>query len=370
MLTLLLLGLSQPVALACDAGHGPGHGPSICLGPPGQSTVGDACTVATIPDSWPEGVVVDYHDKLIYITGPAAGPLDGEPPSWVHVYDYRTGNRLTKIELVCEDTELDHAAVEGALDDEGNLYMNTTQCGVMKFERPNKHELVWVETNYSGGPAPMPTPPEVLPPIPGLPPSMPNGMAFGPNGELYVADSIQGVLSMIPPGGGSWIPMIVDPVSFGIFSGGTGMNGVKLDPARQNIYFSVTGGAAVDGKIYRVPVDFSSDPELVYNYGPGMLPDGLGFTNTGKLYVVLAGSGLVSVLDDLDVQAYQADLITLTGVDVPPTQPSTIALDPRHGIALMVNHALYAAPVGSPVPDPSPFVLYEFYTGERGDALP
>jgi len=343
----------------------------------GQYDVGDATTFATMPagNEWPEGVAVDYDRDLVYVTGPAAAPTFGS--SWVLVYDLDTGDLLETVYVAGPLFGVD-ALVECALDADGHLYVNSTTFGVLKFTRngaaPN---YTWTQSSYTSSAFPILV---TLPPIPNLPPSIPNGMAFGPDGELYVTDSMQGIVFMVPSGGGTMIPLIIEPVTLGFFSGGRmGANGIKLDPDREFIYIAYTGGdgdgpgplPAVHGKIYRVPYSNPSAPlELVYTYGDEDLPDGLAFDHKGNLFVVLAGANAVSVLSDLDGTTYESNYIDGPNGGTPFTQPSTISLD-RHGkFALVVNHALDSVPVFSPIPDPSPFVVNRVYVDVRGDSLP
>lgn len=371
LFTLLLI---IPTTTLAHGGPSGGHNN-------GQGNVGSAEIFATMPAGyeWPEGVVVDYDRELLYVTGPAAAPTAGLPASWVRVYDLNDGDLIDTLEADGENILFEHAFSESALDADGNLYVNSTQLGVVKFSIVDTcFGPTWTQSLHTSTPFPQLI---EVPPIPGLPPSIPNGIVVGPAGELYVTDSIQGIIFMVPPGGGEPVPVIVDPL-LGFFGGGRlGMNGIKLDPEREYLYFAFTGGVpfpgapGATGKIYRVPLsDLGETPEIVYEYGLNDLPDGLTFAQNGDLYAVLAGDNSVSVisgLNECDFDPYEIDRITEPeNVNISFVQPSTIALHPDKKRAYVVNHAVDDVLVGAPVPDPSPFVIFEIRVDDRGDPLP
>jgi len=91
----------------------------------GHFNVGDGSVFATMPAGhmWPEGVVVDYYAKLVYVTQPAAGGTAGGPASSVVVFSLDTGAQLAIIPVQNEDLSQEHALVEGALGAPGEAYV-------------------------------------------------------------------------------------------------------------------------------------------------------------------------------------------------------------------------------------------------------
>jgi hypothetical protein len=137
---------------------------------------------------------------------------------------------------------------------------------------------------------------------------MPLDVAFDRRGYGYVTD-IGGspVIWRVPPGGGEAQAWFVDPRIGGFWSEGDG--GVRVDPSGSRLYFTVVGstfaGTAGHGLVYSLPIDRPEDSELrlVHSYESpaeapplGTGPVGLTFGASAKLYVVLPGTGQVSVL--------------------------------------------------------------------------
>ena len=131
---------------------------------------GDGSVLATIPaeaaycsgqpgcnGGFPEGVVV--VDNRVYVTGPATFGTIGKGPSVVTVLNRANGNRIAEIPIQGENTAFEHALSGIAADGRGNVYVLSTQLGVVRIERHGQ--------NYTQAP--------YAPPLPDLPVCVPAG---------------------------------------------------------------------------------------------------------------------------------------------------------------------------------------------------
>lgn len=115
-----------------------------------------------------------------------------------------------------------------------------------------------------------------------------NGMTPDDDGNLYIADSIAGVIWRVSSKGG--IPVVwLDLHAPGNFPNITA-NGVKFDKHKRNLYVTMTA----PGTILRVPVDRDGQPGTPEVFVSGVTPDDFCFDQLGNLY--LATQGGMSVL--------------------------------------------------------------------------
>lgn len=328
----------------------------------GAPQVGDGDVLATVPPSpgYPEAIVLDRG--LVYVSGPATFGTAGQGPSAVQVFRRSTGALLETIAIEGEDLSQEHALSGIAVDASGRLYALSTQLGVVRLAR---HGGGWTQELYATA-FPDRNPADPLPPLP-------NDLAFDESGDLYVTDSLQATIWRIPAGGGAPQVWFFDPALIITGQAQLGPNGIRVDPAREYLYFTYSGGPAVapgelaqPGVVYRLPLVDSptaADLEAVYTFEGFEIPDGIAFTRDGELYVVLALTNAIAALS-LDAPATEIARITgPNGSSVPFIQPSNLLFDAGH--ALVVNHALYA-----PSLDPNPFAVIEVYVGVQGDRLP
>jgi hypothetical protein len=326
---------------------------------------GDIETFALVPAApgFPEGVAV--HGNRVFVSGPARFGTAGTGPSAIQVYDRNSGALVQTVYVSGEALAFEHALSNMAVDGAGRIYALSTQLGLIRFVRQGQ---TYVQEAY-GAPVPdLPTcsaaPPPCSPTAFDLPPIV-NDVVFDPAGYAYVTDSLQATIWRYAPGGGAPQVWFQSP----LFEGGGfipfGPNGIRLDPDRTHVYLAVSTSAAnpAQGTIYRLPLVNSPTPgDLVafYTYWAGEVPDQLAFGARGDLYVSLAFSNQISVLD-----ANGAELTRIQsagGDDIPLDSPAGIAFDARSKSLLIANHALLSGNAAN-------FAVLQAYVGDPGDAL-
>jgi DNA-binding beta-propeller fold protein YncE len=144
-----------------------------------------------------------------------------------------------------------------------------------------------------------------------------------------------------------------------------GTNGIRLDPARQHAYVVVSTSIAQPnvGTVYRLPLvdtPAPSDLEVVHQYFAFELPDQLAFGVNGELYVSLALSNQISVLDADGTELDR--LQSSPGDDIPLDSPAAIAFDARTKSLLIANHALISG-------NAAHFAVLKAVVGDPGDEL-
>lgn len=311
---------------------------------------------------FPEGVVV--HGNRIFVSGPARFGTAGTGPSAIHVYDRNTAEWVQSIEVTGEDLSQEHALSNVAVDADGRIYALSTQLGLIRFQKQG-HE--YVQQSY-GDPLPdlpctdqtnavCPPPGVVIPPIP-------NDLVFDAEGNAYVTDSLQQTIFRYAPGGGAPSVWFQSPQFEGSGFFPFGLNGIRLDPMRQYLYFAVSTTAnPTVGKIYRLPLvesPNSSDLEQFHTYASSELPDQLAFGASGKLYVSLALSNQISVLNEDGTESMR--ISSLPGDAIALDNPAGIAFDSASKSLLIVNHALLSG-------NPAHFAVLKLYAGDPGNPL-
>ena len=331
--------------------------------------------LATVPANpgYPEGLAV--QGNRVYVSGPARFGTAGTGPSAVQVFDRKSGQLKQTIHLTGETLAAEHALSNIALDCEGGIYGLSTQLGLIHLAKG--HHKQYTQTVY-GNPIPdlptcstVPAGTACSPTSVDMPP-LTNDIVFDDEGYVYVTDSMQATIFRYAPGGGApeiWFQSAL------LEGGGNipfGPNGVRIDPRGENLYFASTTSASnpVKGVIYRLPLrEGNTDADLqvfhVYdetipNSPVGTMPDQLAFGSRGDLYVSLAGSNQISVLDRDGNEKKR--LQSQPGDAIPLDNPAGIAFDTSSKSLLIINHALLSG-------DSDHFAVLKTNVHDRGAPL-
>ncbi|WP_437950237.1 SMP-30/gluconolactonase/LRE family protein [Sorangium sp. So ce296] len=317
------------------------------------------------PPGFPEGIAVDGN--RVFVSGPATFGTAGSGPSKIVVYDRDSKILKSTITVAGEALDAEHALSCIAVDGPGRVYALSTQLGLLRFRKTGHG---YVQESY-GDPLPdLPScatasPGAACSPVPFETPPIPNDIVFDEDGYAYVTDSLQATIFRYAPGGGApeiWFQ------SAALVGGGPqpfGVNGIRLDPLREHVYFSVTFSLSDPslGSIYRLPlVDApeEADLELVHDYAAGEAPDGIAFGKSGKLYVTLAAANAISVLDEDGDEVSRIE--SSPWDEVPLDAPANVAFNDPAKTLLIVNHALLTG-------NPDNFGVLRVWVGDKGDPL-
>jgi sugar lactone lactonase YvrE len=303
-----------------------------------SASFGDARILAPFPSDpgFPEGVAV--RDGKVYAAGAATFGTTGAGPSAVLVYDRATGAQKARYDVVGENLLSEHANSSIAFDGDGRLYVLNTQLGVYRLKGKGVQQLYSPPFADLKPCAPPLVNPPCSPTITDAPP-LPNDIAFAPNGDAYVSDSMQATIWRIPKGGGVAKIWYQDSKFASPY---IGTNGLRVNPAGTQIYLTVSVDTLGEASIYSLPLDdkpAGDQLDRFYRFAAGELPDGIAFGSTGKLYVAMAspiGAGIMIFNSDKSVAARltnpQGSLIE------PYDGPANIAFDGA-GRILVTNHA-------------------------------
>jgi len=270
------------VALACCATA------TLAVAPSAGAAIGDAKILAPFPANpgFPEGVAV--RDGRVYAAGATTFGTIGFGPSAVIAFNRATGATAARYDTKGEQTLAEHANSSIAFDGQGRLYVLNTQLGTYRLD-PDTGEQEPYAAPFANLPACVPI--LVGPPCSPTPvdlPPLPNDIAFAPNGDAYVTDSMQATIWRIPKGGGT--PQIWFQDSR-FASPYIGVNGLRLNPAGTRVYVSVSTDLLARASIYSLPLvakPTAGQLALFHRFAVGDLPDGLAFGSSGDLYVAMA----------------------------------------------------------------------------------
>ncbi len=275
----------------------------------------------------------------------------------MRAFNLATGAPAGTIVIAGEDLAQEHALSCITSDAQGRLYALSTQLGVVRLTPSGN---TFVQDIYA------PLQPDLAPCTPQSvgacsptsfdAPPLPNDLAFDWAGNLYITDSLQATIFRVPAGGGAPQVWFQSPAFEG-FQGNIGLNGIRVSPDQKKVYVTVSLPAAnpAAGAVYslpRVAAPAAGDLALVHSYA-GDAPDGIAFGLTGKLYVALAVSSQISVLNPNGTEKTR---FSGTGSAIPLDGPANIAFD-RHGSLLVTNHASLSN-------NPASFAVLKVFAGD------
>jgi sugar lactone lactonase YvrE len=195
----------------------------------------------------------------------------------------------------------------------------------------------------------------------------PDYLVFAPDGSLYETDSLQALIWKVPPGGGRaeiWITD--DRLQSLIGSPGFGPSGMKLAPDNKTLYFTTIQGPAGDGdpsagRIWTLPIQPDGKPgqlKQFYVAGSADGPGGIGFANSGDLYVAMSGSNAIAQIGpDGKEKARFPDPVTNMTFSPPLDSPIDVAF---RGTSLIVANSGFLSNSASS------FALLDVFVGETG----
>jgi DNA-binding beta-propeller fold protein YncE len=145
------------------------------------------------------------------------------------------------------------------------------------------------------------------------------------------------------------------------------------------VYFAVSG--VLTGKVGNqvaaiyslpnLPTPSLNDLRLEYQFEDAhAIPDGLAFSESGKLYVTVAGQNSIVVLEKqgqgcqfVEVNRFSGPISVIgQKMKIPFDAPAVCAFDDRIKALYVANHALLSC-------DSSHFCVFAVYTGEKGYPL-
>jgi len=318
-------------AIACGA---------VALAVPASAPAafGDAKILAPFPadPGFPEGIAI--RNGRVYSAGAAAFGTAGKGPSAVIAHDRATGAEVKRYDTKSENLAAEHANSSVAFDKQGILYVLNTQLGTYRLNPATGAQKIYSPPLKDLKPCGQ----GVVPcsPTPFDAPPLPNDIAFAPDGDAYVTDSLQATIWRIPKGGGAAKIWRQDKR---FASAGIGVNGLRLNSTATRVYVSVTADLANEASVYAMALmPKAASPAnltLVHRFAVGEAPDGIAFGTTGNLFVAMADPVAPGVMILTPKGTIKAKLTNPVNSPTEPYDgPANIAFDGA-GRILMTNHA-------------------------------
>ena len=312
---------------------------ALAAAPAAHAAFGDARILAPFPakPGFPEGIAI--RDGRVYTAGAATFGTTGAGPSTVIAYDRATGALVRRYDVVGENKLMEHANSSIAFDAAGRLYVLNTQLGTYRLNVQTGAVTPYASPFPDLKPcAPIVGPPPCAP-SPADTPPIPNDIAFAPNGDAYVTDSLQATIWRIPAGGGAPQIWFQSQKFAGPY---IGVNGLRLNPAGTRVYVTVSTRLVGIATLFSLPLvahPTASQLRVEHQFAPGELPDGIAFGAQGDIYVAmatLAQSGVTILRPDGTERARLRN--KLLSPFAPYDGPANIAFDGA-GRILLTNHA-------------------------------
>lgn len=317
---------------------------------------GDAEVIGFVSSpGWPENGAVD--GATIYVGTPGTpNAASIVTASKLRRYNLTTGALLAEWPIAGENLTAPHGLFGIALDAVGRVYMCEQQGQILRID-----PTTGVQTTYATLPDlhPCSATPAPCSPTATDQGAFPDDLVFDAVGNMYVTDIFQATIWKIAPGGGAPSIWYQDAR----FDGASGANGIRFDPSRSVLYFTLSAPAStlLSGvyKINAVSAPTAADLSLVRAYVPG--PDGLSVGASGKLYVALPFTNALVVVDPATGNETARILGPAhTGLTVVPFDTPTSAT--FRGTSVIVTNNSIAG-------NPATTALFDVYVGEKGDPL-
>ena len=304
---------------------------------------GDTRVFTRVPaPGHPEGILV--RDGVVYVgTHTSMTGNAGKEPSRIFRYDLNSGREIDQLVIEGQNLAAVHGLVGMAWGPDGRLYVaDRDPPRVLALDFSVSPPTQATYATFPDLPRCSSTPPPCAPSThPG--PSLVDGLIFDRDGVLYVSDVHRATIFRVPPGGGAGAIWFQDSRLDGPF----GVNGLAIEPTGRRLLLAVTVSnppdSAHQGSIYSLPLVDRPGPgdlALVHRFPePWAAPDGILFGRSGRLYVTLAGTNQISILDPGGTELTRFPTAAENArQEVPWDTPASMALDGR-GSLLVTNQS-------------------------------
>jgi len=244
----------------------------------------------------PEGIAVDQATGAFYV-GTDNGTAHGTPgPS--QVLAYSADGALTRVYAVTGQRAGQANGLTGlALDGTGGLdALDASAARVVRIDLATGAQTdiarmpdvpVCPPTDQAGACELSPT--DTAP--------LPKALAFGPSGDLYVADTAQGIVWKVTPTGA--VSLWDKSVDF-VAPTGAGPAGLAFDGAGRLVLVVSETLVALTGAVYEIPIDSkgtAGNHTRLWQSNPQDSPTGVAIGRSGKVYVASTGTNALVVLN-------------------------------------------------------------------------